>query len=124
MMRRASTAGDRGRRWLPSPTFVVALLALVMATAGTSYGQDAYSAAKKLITGKQIKQRAITARHSRRARCADRTVKNGSLLAKDFKPGQLPAGSARPGGSAGSGGSGRPAGKDLRRCVRATTRLT
>jgi hypothetical protein len=53
----------------------VAYLALFLALAGTSY-----AAAK--ITGKQIKDSSITS--------AD--VKNRSLLAKDFKAGQLPAG--------------------------------
>ena len=91
----------------------MALLALVMATAGTSYGQDAYSAAKKLISGKQIKKNAITTRHIKKGAVRSSDVKNGSLLAKDFKTGQLAAGPQGPAGPAGPQGPAEPAGKDL-----------
>ena len=77
---------------------VVATLALFVALGGSSY------AAIK-ITGKQIKDGSVTT--------AD--VKNRSLLAKDFKAGQLkagPRGAAGPTGATGTAGAAGAAGKD------------
>jgi hypothetical protein len=62
-------------RHRPSPALLVAVLALVLATAGTSFGADAVSAVAKKIKGKQIASNAITSAK----------VKNGSLLLQDFK---------------------------------------
>ena len=59
----------------PSPSMMVAFVALFVAGAGTA-------TAAKMITGKQIKNSSITSTD----------VKNGSLLRKDFKSAQLPRG--------------------------------
>ena len=59
----------------PSPSMMVAFVALFVAGAGTA-------TAAKVITGKQIKNSSITSND----------VKNGSLLRKDFKSAQLPRG--------------------------------
>ncbi len=62
----------------PSPAMVLAVLALVAALTAPAWAAPV----KKLITGKQIARNAITSPK----------VKNRSLLAKDFKRGQLPRG--------------------------------
>jgi hypothetical protein len=74
---------------------VVASLALFMALSQTPWAGDAAAAAKRLIVGSQIKSGAITSRH----------VKDRSLLAKDFKAGQLPAGPRGADGAAGANGA-------------------
>lgn len=71
----------------PSPALVVAFVALFAAGAGTA-------GAARLITGKQIKNGSITSSD----------VKDRSLLRKDFKSGQLPAGPAGPQGLPGANG--------------------
>jgi len=73
----------------PTPALVVSCLALAISLGGTGY------AALKLPAGSvgtaQLKKNAVTSPK----------VRNASLLAADFKPGQLPAG---PTGSAGPQG--------------------
>src|SRR5687767_8996533 len=97
--------------WMPSPAAAIALLGLFVALGGTSQAQEAVSSAKRLITGKQIKNNAITSSK----------VKNGSLLVKDFKKGQLPKGAQGakgdpgPAGPQGPQGDPGPAGKDVTR---------
>ena len=75
----------RGLR--PSPSMMVAFVALFVAGAGTA-------TAAKVITGKQIKNSSITSTD----------VKNGSLLRKDFKSVQLPRGPQGLPGTAGRAG--------------------
>lgn len=79
----------RSVRFRVSPSLVVASLALAISLGGTGY------AAFKLPAGSvgtaQLKKNAVTTLK----------VKNQSLLAADFKPGQLPAG---PQGAAGAPG--------------------
>jgi hypothetical protein len=80
---------------------VTATLALVVAMGGTSYA--AFSLPAGSVGGKQLKQNAVTSSK----------VKNGSLLRKDFKSGQVPAGKTGktgPQGSQGSQGVAGPAG--------------
>src|SRR5437868_747535 len=62
----------------PSAAMVVAFIALVLALTAPAWS----ASVKRLITGKQIANNAITSPK----------VKNHSLLAKDFKAGQLPNG--------------------------------
>ncbi len=73
---------------LPPPALVVAMIALFVAFSGTSY------AAVK------IARNSITSIH----------VKDHSLLAKDFKSGQIPRGPVGPAGAAGAAGPAGPAG--------------
>jgi hypothetical protein len=73
------TPAGRGRR-RPSPALVVAVLALVVALGGTSYA--ALKLPKNSVGASQIRSNAVSSP----------TVKDGSLLAKDFKKGQLPKG--------------------------------
>ena len=73
---------------------VVSTICLFIALGGSA------AAASKLITGKQVKNGSLTS--------AD--VKDRSLLRRDFKPGQLPAGPAGPQGPAGQPGPQGPPG--------------
>jgi hypothetical protein len=77
---------------------VTATLALVVAMGGTSYA--AFSLPAGSVGGKQLKQNAVTSSK----------VKNGSLLRKDFKSGQVPAGKTGKTGPQGSQGVPGPAG--------------
>lgn len=83
----------------------VALLALFVALGGTSYA--AIKLPKNSVGTRQIKNGAVTGAK----------VKAHSLLAKDFKAGQLPAGTSGPKGDTGPQGppglSAAPAGSDL-----------
>jgi hypothetical protein len=74
----------RIRRLVPSPAMVVACLALVVGLAGTGYA----------VT--RLPRNSVTTVQ----------VKDFSLLARDFKRGQLPAGPQGPAGPAGPAGPG------------------
>jgi hypothetical protein len=65
----------------PSPALVVACVALGVALSGTSYA-DILSLAPGAVGTAQLKANAVTSPK----------VKNGSLLAVDFKPGELAGG--------------------------------
>jgi hypothetical protein len=69
----------------------VAVLALFFAVGGPSFAAGAVSHAARLITGKQVKDSSITTKD----------IKNRSLLAQDFKAGQLPSGPQGPKGDQG-----------------------
>jgi hypothetical protein len=75
---------------LPSPAMLIALVALIIALGGTSYA--AISLPKNSVGTKQIRKRAVTKSKIRPNAITSSKVKNRSLLAKDFKAGQLPAG--------------------------------
>lgn len=74
----------------PSAATVIAMLALVVALSAPAWAGPV----KNLITGKQIAKNAITSPK----------VKDRTLLAKDFKKGQLPAGAPGPIGPQGPAG--------------------
>lgn len=80
----------------------IALLALGIALGGTSYA--AITLPKNSVKAKQIAPNAVRSNH----------VKDGTLLRRDFKPGQLPTdgapGPAGPQGPAGPPGAQGPAG--------------
>lgn len=82
------------RRFLPSPATVIACLALLFAMGGTAYAQF------------KLPRNSVTTIH----------VKDRSLLARDFKVGQVPRGAPGtqgpqgPQGPAGPGGAAGPAG--------------
>jgi hypothetical protein len=81
------------RRRHPSATMIVALLALVAASAGVG------NAATSLITGKQIKDGSVTGKD----------IKNKSVPLSKLS-GKLPAGKTGPAGAAGATGPAGPAG--------------
>jgi hypothetical protein len=67
-------------RHRPSPSMAVALLALIVALGGTSYA--AIKLPRNSVGAKQIKRNAVTGAK----------VKDASLFANDFAPGQTPKG--------------------------------
>jgi hypothetical protein len=83
----------RGQRRLrPSPSMLVAFAALMVALGGTSYAVAQLPAGS--VGTKQLKKNAVNAAK----------VKDRSLLAKDFKSGQLPRGAQGPRGVSGPAG--------------------
>jgi hypothetical protein len=82
---------NRFRLPRPSPAMVVALIALSVALGGVGY---AMSLPRNSVGTKQLKKNAVNSSK----------VKNRSLLAKDFKAGQLPAGATGPQGLQGPQG--------------------
>ncbi len=91
---------DLLRKSRPTPSMLVAVLALVVATGGTSYAALA-------ITGKDIKDGSVTGKDVENKSLTGKDVQNRSLLAKDFRAGQLPAGPQGPIGPQGPAGAGR-----------------
>lgn len=83
----------------PSPSMLVACLALGVALSGTAVAASVALAPNSVGTV-QLKTNAVTAAK----------VKNGTLLKADFKAGQVPAGAAGPAGSAGPAGPTGPTG--------------
>ena len=81
----------RLRRFQPTPSMVVACLALVAALGGTGYA--AIAIPRNSVGAVQLKDNAVTAAK----------VKNFSLVRQDFRPGQLPVGARGPAGPAGPG---------------------
>ncbi len=84
-------------RW-PSPSLVVALIALFVALGGSGY------AAVK-INGKNIASRSISGKKLKRSAVTAAEVKNRSLSARDFKRGQLRPGPQGPPGPPGEDGA-------------------
>ena len=74
----------------PSPALVLAFVALSVALS-SSAGANPVTGVASLIKGSQIAKNAITTKQ----------VKNKSLLAADFKSGQLPRGAQGPQGPQG-----------------------
>src|SRR5690348_7635233 len=91
-IRRAADAVS-GRLRRVSYAEVVATLALFIALGGASYA--AVKIPKNSVGTKQLKKNAVNSSK----------VKNKSLLASDFKPGQIPRGPVGPTGSAGIAGA-------------------
>jgi hypothetical protein len=84
---------------------IVAIVALVVATAGTA-------TAARLITGAQIETGTITSRNIKNNTIRSRDVRNHSLLARDFRAGQLPRGPRGFTGAPGPRGPAGPAGQN------------
>jgi len=79
---------------------ITATMALIIALGGTSYAAIVLPA--NSVGSKQLKKRAVTSSKLAANAVTSATVRNGSLRAKDFKVGQLPAGPAGPAGTAGA----------------------
>jgi hypothetical protein len=91
----------------PSPAALIAMLALFVALAESSFAEPVRSAATLLISGKQLRTNAVGGRHIRDGAVGTTEVRNGSLRPQDFDAGQLPQG---PKGDAGPAGVAGPAG--------------
>jgi hypothetical protein len=92
----------------PSPSMVVAFIALLVALGGTGYA--ATQLPNKSVGSKQLKNNAVTAKKIKSGAVNSKKVKNGSLLRADFKSGQLPAGPQGPQGAQGTRGPEGPQG--------------
>ncbi len=94
----------------PSPSMAVSIMALVVASTGTSYaagliGSDDIK--NNSITSQDVKNGSLKGRDINGNSIGSNKIRNGSLKSKDFKAGQLPAGAVGPAGPAGPAGVGR-----------------
>ena len=87
---------DLLRKTRPTPATLISVLALVVATGGTSY-------AALSITGKDVVNQSLSGKDIKNQSITGKDVKNASLKGKDFAAGQLPAGPQGPQGPAGAG---------------------
>jgi Collagen triple helix repeat (20 copies) len=100
------------RKHLPSPAMVVACAALIVALGGVSYAaavlpKNSVGTAqlqKKAVTRAKLKKNAVTGDKLMKNAVTSVKVKDATLLAADFKPGQLPAGPQGPKGDPGPQG--------------------
>jgi len=92
----------------PSPSMVVAFIALLVAMAGTGYAATTLPA--NSVSTRQLKNNAVTSNKIKSGAVTSAAVRNGSLLSADFQAGQLPAGPAGPVGATGERGPAGPAG--------------
>ena len=90
----------RLRQITPSPSMVVASIALLVALGGTSIAAVAVAVPRNSIGTLQLKNNAVVSAK----------VKNGSLFARDFRSGQIPRGPRGVQGPPGPAGSAGPAG--------------
>jgi len=86
----------------------VAYLALFVALGGTSYA--ALRLPANSVGERQLKRSAVTASRLAPSAVTSSAVRDGSLLARDFRAGQLPRGEQGPQGPAGTAGTAGPAG--------------
>ncbi len=87
---------DLLKKGRPTPATIISVLALVVATGGTSY-------AALSITGKDVVNQSLTGKDIKNQTVTGKDVRNKSLKAKDFADDQLPAGPQGPQGPAGAG---------------------
>jgi hypothetical protein len=81
----------------PTPSMVIALVALFVAMGGTGY-------AALTVTSKNVKDESLTTKDVKNDSLTGKDVKNGSLAAADFG-GSLPAGAQGPAGPQGPAGA-------------------
>ena len=91
----------------PTPSMVVASLALAVALSGTAVAASVALAPNSVGTP-QLKNGAVTTAKVKNNTITTAKVPNGALLAADFKAGQIPAGPAGPAGAAGAAGPAGP----------------
>ena len=85
----------------PSPSMAVSVMALVVASTGTSYAAGLIGSddiRNNSIQSKDVKDRTLKGRDIKNDVIGSNKVRNGSLKARDFKEGQLPAGAQGPAG--------------------------
>jgi hypothetical protein len=92
----------------PSPAMVVALIALFIALSGVTYA--AVNMPANSVGTKQIKNNAVTGQKLANDAVTSNKVRDYSLLAKDFGPGQLRPGPQGPQGQPGPQGRPGPTG--------------
>jgi hypothetical protein len=85
----------------PSPSMAVAVMALVVASTGTSYATGLIGSAdirNNSVQSQDIKDKTIKGRDIKNDVIGSNKIRNGSLKSRDFKAGQLPAGAQGPAG--------------------------
>jgi hypothetical protein len=85
----------------PSPSMAVAVMALVVASTGTSYAAGLIGSAdirNNSVQSQDIKDKTVKGRDIKNDVIGSNKVRNGSLKSRDFKAGQLPAGPQGPAG--------------------------
>ena len=85
----------------PSPSMAVSVMALVVASTGTSYAAGLIGSddiRNNSIQSKDVKDRTLKGRDIKNDVIGSNKIRNGSLKARDFKEGQLPAGAQGPAG--------------------------
>lgn len=90
----------------PSPSMAVSIMALVVASTGTSYAAGLIGSddiRNNSIQSKDVKDGSLKGRDIKGSSIGSNKIRNGSLKSKDFKAGQLPAGAVGPAGPAGVG---------------------
>lgn len=95
-----------------TPSFVISILALIVALGGVSYA--AVQIPKNSVGAKQLKKNAVTAKKIKKNAIRSSKVKDRSLLATDFKEGQLPQGPKGATGARGPQGNPGPMGPAYR----------
>ncbi|WP_210649630.1 hypothetical protein [Nocardioides sp. SYSU D00065] len=85
----------------PSPSMAVSVMALVVASTGTSYaagliGSD--DVRNNSLTTMDIKDKTLKGRDIKNDVLGSNKIRNGSLKSKDFKAGQIPTGPQGPAG--------------------------
>jgi hypothetical protein len=86
----------------PSPSLVVAFMALLVALGGTGYAAQQLNS--NSVGSKHLKNNAVTTKKIKNGAVNSNKVKNGSLSSADFQAGQLPAGDRGPLGPPGAPG--------------------
>jgi hypothetical protein len=76
-----------GRRFLPTPSMAVSLVALLIALGGTSYAVAALPA--RSVGSKQLKPKAVAGAHIKSNAITSAKVKDGSLTGKDVNAASL-----------------------------------
>ena len=90
----------------PSPSMAVSVMALVVASTGTSYATGLIGSAdiqNGSIQSKDVKDGSLKGRDIKGSSIGSNKIRNGSLKERDFKDGVLQAGPAGPQGPAGVG---------------------
>jgi hypothetical protein len=94
---------SRRRLRCPSPALVVACVALLVALGGTGYATG-LTVPRNSVGAPHLKRNAVTSAKLAPNAVQTAHVRNGALLAEDFKPGQLPKGDKGDRGDAGPPG--------------------
>jgi hypothetical protein len=98
-------------RRLPSPAMIVACAAFVSSLGGVGYAAGVLPS--NSVGTAQLQKKAVTSSKLRANVVSGPQVKNGSLMAADFRAGQLPAGAQGPKGDKGDPGAAGVTGYEL-----------
>jgi hypothetical protein len=103
MLRQQGVGKDRVLPGRPSPAMAVALLALFVALSGGAYA--AIRLPSHSIGARELKSKSVTGDKLSGNAVTSAKVKDHSLLARDFRAGELPAGAQGPAGQPGPTGA-------------------